>query len=306
MNAIDYSSFPILYGITPPKRSTEPGEVEAIAEKTAERINQVAPDGVVIYDIQDESRRNMDPRPFPFMATLEPIDYAERLAKYTSVPLILYNCVVNYSRQQLTQWLKRAESLPSVDSVVFVGGQVSDIPEQNLSLNDSYGVFRDAGVDLRLGGVTIAERHAKKGDEHQRILKKIEDGCSFFISQAVYNEQHTIKLFNDLLAEAQATNQSLAPIILTFTPCGDGKTMRFMEWLGISIEPEVEQEILSDPNPVEKSVSICLRHYRDISAQVDTQDLALGVNIESVSKRKVEIEAAANLASQFRALKQTS
>ena len=44
-------------------------------------------DGYVIYDIQDEAGRTNDERPFPFRRTVEPAQYASRLAQVTNSTL---------------------------------------------------------------------------------------------------------------------------------------------------------------------------------------------------------------------------
>jgi hypothetical protein len=40
------------YGLTPPKRGQDPDKVRAIAERQARRIAALAPDGLVLYDLQ--------------------------------------------------------------------------------------------------------------------------------------------------------------------------------------------------------------------------------------------------------------
>jgi hypothetical protein len=64
------------YGLTPPKRGQDPDKVRAIPERQARRIAALDPDGIVLYDLQDESGRTEAARPFPFLPTLEPLDYS--------------------------------------------------------------------------------------------------------------------------------------------------------------------------------------------------------------------------------------
>src|SRR3954466_13499675 len=53
------------YGLTPPKRGQDPDKVRAIAERQARRIAALAPDGLVLYDLQDEWGRTEAARPLP-------------------------------------------------------------------------------------------------------------------------------------------------------------------------------------------------------------------------------------------------
>jgi hypothetical protein len=51
-----------LYGIAPPKLATEPERLGGIAAQQLARLRVLAPDGLVVYDIQDEPGRNDQPR----------------------------------------------------------------------------------------------------------------------------------------------------------------------------------------------------------------------------------------------------
>jgi len=62
----------LLYGTTPPRLGTSPENVALAAEKLATRLANLPLDGVVLYDIQDETGRTELPRPFPFVGTIDP------------------------------------------------------------------------------------------------------------------------------------------------------------------------------------------------------------------------------------------
>ena len=55
-----------LIGTTPPKMGTEKDKVTEIANMLLGRLHEIEYDGLVIYDIQDESSRTSVPRPFQF------------------------------------------------------------------------------------------------------------------------------------------------------------------------------------------------------------------------------------------------
>jgi hypothetical protein len=77
--------------------------------------------------------------------------------------------------------------------------------------------------------------------------------------------------------------------------------MEFLKWLGIAIPEEMEAAILSDPEPLRKSIEICCANLRAILEQHDPAAVPLGVNVESVSIRKDEIDASIDL---FEALRE--
>ncbi len=70
-----------LIGTTPPKVDTDDIKLQAIAEKLLGRLHEIEYDGVVVYDIQDESSRISAPRPFPFKETIDPRRYSRVLRR---------------------------------------------------------------------------------------------------------------------------------------------------------------------------------------------------------------------------------
>ncbi len=43
-------------------------------------------DGLIVYDIQDEAGRTADPRPFPFLPTVDPAVYAYDYLAASHIP----------------------------------------------------------------------------------------------------------------------------------------------------------------------------------------------------------------------------
>lgn len=174
----------LLYGITPPKKGTEPEKVTEIANRQIERLESLNVDGLILYDIQDEKSRTPEERPFPFIETLDAFDYSQEHLAALDLPKIVYRAVGKYDREELSHFL--ASASPTKNMTVFVGASSSSqtIP---LTLNEAYKLNAEVGSDVMLSGVTIPERHENKGDEHLRVFNKIAQGCRFFVSQGVYD-----------------------------------------------------------------------------------------------------------------------
>ncbi len=68
----------LLYGITPPKAHTSKEKVSEMAEKSLNILRSLDIDALVVYDVQDESERTTEERPFPFTSALDPFEYATR------------------------------------------------------------------------------------------------------------------------------------------------------------------------------------------------------------------------------------
>ena len=59
----------LIFALTRPKLATEPEQSKQIAAVTLERLRPLEIDGLILYDIDDESDRNPAERPFPFLPT---------------------------------------------------------------------------------------------------------------------------------------------------------------------------------------------------------------------------------------------
>ncbi len=289
----------LLYGLTPPKQNTDEDKIKTIAHKQIARIENLGIDGLVLYDIQDESSRNNTPRPFPFTETLSPDIYNANYLSELKIPKIIYKSVGKYSAGELNNWINTNSK--QIDFSVFVGSP-SNKQVTNLSLSDAYKINKQANSPIRLGGVTIPERHYKKNDEHLRLFNKKEKGCGFFISQCVYNINNTKNFLSDYYYGAIENNLELQPIIFTLTPCGSVKTMAFMEWLGIDIPKWLKNDLKHSENILSNSIDICKNIAHELLEYCENKNIPIGFNIESVSIRKAEIEASIELLNDVKAM----
>jgi len=154
--------------------------------------------------------------------------------------------------------------------------------------------------ELLLGGVTIPERHQSKGDEHLRVFDKIAKGCSFFVSQGVYDVNASKNFLSDYYYYGLEHNIPLVPILFTLTPCGSLKTLQFMKWLGISFPKWLENELMHSSDILEKSVNFSAQIWLELKSFADEKGIPIGCNIESVAIRKVEIDASIDLLKRVR------
>ncbi len=282
----------LFYGITPPKHNLAPEAVEAVAQKHIERISKLPIDGLVLYDIQDESDRTDVVRPFPFIKTLDPCEYAEEYLEPLAVPRVIYRAVGNYTKTSFAQWLETTKG--RLFHAVFVGA-ASGQQKNPLSLTEAYRLKREINDDLCLGGICIPERHMVKHDEHLRVFRKIDHSCEYFITQCVYNLEASKAFLTDYAAYAKAHHKKVVPIIFTLTPCGSAKTLDFMKWLGISIPQHLEGKLRTSEDILNDSVQLSIDIFKALYDLGKTLGVPVGCNVESVAIRKVEIEASVTL-----------
>jgi hypothetical protein len=290
----------ITYGLTPPKQDNTHERIAEISQRQKDRLQSIDIDGLIIYDIQEESDRIKEKRPFPFLPTLDPVIYEKEYLSDLNLPKIIYRCVGKYSQDQLSEWIK-LDSEQQNKIAVFVGAS-SNKQEVKLRLSEAYELSEKLNKNLILGGVTISERHIKQNDEHLRIIRKMENGCKFFVSQAVYNVEASKNFLSDYFYYCQNNNIEMVPILFTLTPCGSIKTIEFMKWLGISIPKWLENDLMNSEDILDKSINLSKKIFQEIFDFALEKKIPIGCNIESVSVRKTEIEASIQLVNDIRGI----
>jgi hypothetical protein len=288
----------LLFAVTPPRLATSAGEAAEIGRITLERLRPVAIDGLVLYDIDDESDRNPDERPFPFLPTMDPADYLARDLGGLGVPAIVYRAAGKYPEERFRAWLEEQD--PARALTVFVGSSSRE-KEVHTSLTRAYELREEVAPALPLGGVAIAERHARTGDEHLRLIAKQEAGCSFFVTQIVWDVNAAKDLISDYHHECAARDLAPVPLVLSFSVCGSLKTLEFLRWLGVTVPRWIENELRHADDTLDASYEQALASATDLIAFCRRLGVPFGLNVESVSIRKAEIEASTRLASRLAA-----
>jgi hypothetical protein len=291
-----------LYGVAPPKLTTEPERLTEIVRQQRARFRELPLDGLIVYDIQDESARNAEPRPFPFLPTLDPVRFAEQELGQIGVPAVVYRAVQAIAPSEFTTWLDGVQARPSASFSVFVGAASARSGSDGLALPEAYRLARERAPDLVVGGIAIAERHARKLDEHRRVISKTEQGCRFFVTQAVYDASSAKSLLSDYALQLEQDGREPVPIICTFAPCGSPKTLDFMKWLGIDFPRWLENDLRHSHDVLERSVELCQTTFAEVLDFARAKRLPLGINVESVSIRKAEIDASVELLHRLEAL----
>src|SRR5690242_18115172 len=163
----------VLFAMTPPRASTADERVAEIAATTMDRLRPLGLNGLVLYDIDDESERNPEERPFPYSPTLDPADYLARHLTGWGTPVVVYRAVGKHAVGDLASWSGRQD--PARTATVLVGAS-SGRSRPATTLVEGRRAVREHNPDLLVGGVAIPERHARRGDEHLRLIEKQQAG----------------------------------------------------------------------------------------------------------------------------------
>lgn len=288
-----------LFSLTPPREATAEADLQRIADVTVERLQALDLDALVLYDIEDEAERNPHERPFPFVRTLDPARFhADHLAHWAQ-PVIIYRSVGKYEPSELKDWL--AEQDPTKVATVLVGASSSSASVRT-RLSEAQSLWQDTGSLLPLGSVAIPERHARRSDEHERILRKQQAGSSFFVTQVIYDITAAKDMVSDYAYACRERGVEPAHLVFTLSVCGSAKTLEFLQWLGVHVPRWLQNQLVHADDPLTESYDQCAAMARELAAFCRRLGVPFGFNVESVSIRRVEIEASVRLAAHIRDL----
>jgi 5,10-methylenetetrahydrofolate reductase len=228
---------------------------------------------------------------------MDPADYLTRHLSAWDTPAVVYRVVGKYSEADLRSWLDAQD--PDRVLSVFVGAS-SRGKQVATSLTEARELRAAMRPELVLGGVAIPERHTRRGDEHLRLLTKQTAGCSFFVTQVVYDVNATKNLVSDYRYECDARGVAPVPIVFTFSVVGSTKTLEFMNWLGVDVPRWIQNELRHAADPLVASHEQALATALDLIAYCRRLGVPFGLNVESVSIRRAEIEQSVSLAAQLR------
>lgn len=288
----------LLFSVTPPREATPPEERQRIAAVTLERVRPLPVDALLLYDIDDESDRNPQQRPFPFLPTLDPARFhAGHLARAGwDRPVVVYRCAGKYHPDALARWL--ADQDPQRVGTVLVGASSSS-KRVRTTLVRAQELARAAAPALPTGGVAIPERHSRRGDEHRRMLAKQAAGCRFFVSQIVYDADAAKAMVADYRYACADAGTDPVPVVFTLSVCGSLRTLEFLRWLGVQLPRWMRHELERAEDPLAVSAAQCLATAQELAVLCERLGQPFGVNVESVSNRRAEIEASVRLAREL-------
>jgi hypothetical protein len=291
----------LLFALTPPRATSAGHRAQEIADATLARLRPLDLDGLVLYDIADETARNPAQRPFPFMPTLDPAAFLVHNLTSWAAPVIVYRAVGKYSSAELRTWFTQQD--PSRVMAVLVGAAGGDSRSKTssrTSLAAAQVLSREANPALFVGGVAIPERHRRRDDEHRRLLAKQDAGSRFFVTQVVYDINAAKNLVSDYHYLCAEQGRVVAPIVFTFSVCGSMRTLEFLRWLGVEVPRWIENDLSHATDTLQASYRLAHATASDLIGYCRDLGIPFGINVESVSIRRVEIEMAVRLAEQLR------
>jgi|Transcript_17947 hypothetical protein len=214
---------------------------------------------------------------------------------------VVYKSVVEAGVEDFDRWADMACEKHNHCAFNLVGAPSSKRVYSGLKLDEAGLKMKSRGGN-GFGCVCIPERHITKGDEQLNMIRKIEFGAEWFITQGIFSSAPVSKLLNEYGDICRQKGITPKKVILTFAPCGRKKTMDFIKWLGIIVPEHKERRILDAEVPVRESITLLREILLNILQQTGNSGVPIGINVESLSIFKDEIDGAHDL---FRILQAT-
>jgi 5,10-methylenetetrahydrofolate reductase len=120
------------------------------------------------------------------------------------------------------------------------------------------------------------------------------------VTQVVYDVNAAKNLVSDYRYACEAAGIDPRPIVFTFSVCGSMKTLEFLRWLGVDVPRWIQNDLRHAEDTLDASYQQALAGARELIAYSRRLGVPFGINVESVSIRRAEIEASVRLAAELR------
>ena len=95
--------------------------------------------------------------------------------------------------------------------------------------------------------------------------------------------------------ECEARGITSVPVVFTLSVCGSLKTLDFLEWLGVKVPGWMRRDLRRAESTLAASLELSRSIAVDMVQYGRRLGVPVGLNVESVSSRRVEIDAAVAL-----------
>ena len=125
------------------------------------------------------------------------------------------------------------------------------------------------------------------------MLAKTRAGASFFTTQILFDSEGLRRTLREYDALCQKAGVPAASVLLSFAPLSDETDAEFVRWLGADIPEAAERWILNgdESSAGDRAIEHALRVWTETRAAADADglSLALGINVEQLTQRHLEV-----------------
>ncbi len=292
-----------LYGLAPPKKNIDPAKLTALTEAQTGRIQALAPDALIVYDLQDESKRQ--PEFGSSVSLLADLAARDVRVREPRNPAAAEDCLplrrTGHERELLELCHAACDERSAVAALVGIGRRTHE------DLVPFRAVF-DGGVrpGPRPGQRLLVRRCRHRGTSRparRRAPAPLAEGRG---GLPLLRDPSGLRRWCHEIALVGLCARSPAKRAETRSDHFHVLALRLAEDAGarevarIAFPRWLENELYDARDILETSARLCLDTWKEVLAFAREKALPVGLNVESISVRKEEVEASAALFSALR------
>lgn len=233
---------------------------------------------VNLSEVIDEERgekRNID-----FHPKMDNIEFAELLIQTNpAIDLILCKITTHYPKHDFEEWVQKAYQ-KGFKKIVIVGAMNPDYSGNSYNVIQAAQYMKKKFPDIKIGGIIIFNRPL----EHQKIIEKMQNGITFFLSQIVFESANLKKVMTELKQLCLQRNLPFPSIHVGIAPAKSVKDIEFLHWLGVEFPSAIYSHLTNHKNgTIEKDTfAVVERLIHEILDFSKTMQIPLGFNVEHI------------------------
>lgn len=274
-----------IFEVIPPPACWEPEKIENWAKKTASFLKERGIHLLNIPEVVDETTRKS--RTVPFNAKVDTLLFAKETQKFfPEIDPIINKISVMRPPAEFEEWAENAIARDNIKHLVLVGGEDPSIKYPGYEVTDATKFIKKKYPSVNVGGITIFTRP----DEPERMLAKMENGISFFVSQIIFETANMVQVLTELKKLVDEEGREMPDIYISIAPGTRKKDIEFMKWLGVEFPSAILSYFMkNDENVTERTFEVITRVIDDLARFTKRTGVNLGINFEHVMYNNLDV-----------------
>lgn len=271
---------PIIFEIVPPPVTWSDEKISSYCNDVINTLREQNITTIAIPEVIDEVRDPAQPRKSQFPNKLDNILFSDMLQKLQpDLNCILFKISVRLPKKEFLAWVDIIYQ-KGIRHIVLIGRDRDDIRYPGFEVMEAAKFLKKHYPDLHCGAITIFTRE----NEVERILKKMEAGIEFFVSQIIYEAANMKYVLLHLARECKLKGIEMPRFYLSLAIASKTRDIEFMKWLGVEFPTAVFTHLTSDPehDVEEESLEAVDSTLDEVLHFAEKEHISLGFNIEHI------------------------
>ena len=222
-------------------------------------------------------------RPIPFRPKMAVDEFARRLRdRGVSADFVLNKNTVKTPKVELLRWVEARARRADERKVIFVGAESKfALSTDGMTVLEATKWAKSRFPNLSIGGIVIFHRR----NEIERVLRKMDAGMEFFVSQIVFELdglRKFVRMLRQILGE-----RGLPKIFVSFGIVMQPKDLQLLDWFGVRIPSHVRSLLDGSENLAEHSIRLVRKMMGELMAEMG--DEPIGVNLTHLMYQNIEL-----------------